>query len=463
MFRRMWWTVIALCAAQFVLILDVVIINVAIPVIRSDLGLLDSRVSLTGTAYTLTFGSLLVVAGRAGDRLGRRALLLGGLALFVLASLLAGLSQVDWQLFTARALQGTGAALVSANALAAITASLPEGAERNRALGLWAAVGSAGAIAGQLVGGAVTEFLGWRWIFLINVPIGAAVVVALAVLMRRDADPVRRPLAFGASALLTGGLVSGVLALTWLAEDGVRTRAGLAALIAAVLLGTFVHAERRSAEPLLRLALLRLPGVRTANVTLLLNAGALGATMFFATLYLQVVLGHSAFAVGLAFAPITVVVLVISPRVAALTGRVGVRRPLTAGLVLLVAGALLLARAPVGGSYWADVLPGMLLLALGSALAFAPTFIAASIGVGPDDHGASSGLINSAQEIGAALGLATLALVANWATGPGAGPGALATGYRAGLIGAAACFALAAVVAATTPASLGKTREGAHT
>lgn len=461
MSKSVFWTVTALCAAQFVLILDVVIINVAIPSIRADLGLLDSRVSLAGTAYTVTFGSLLVVSGRAGDLLGRRALLLSGLGVFVTASLLAGLARVDWQLFTARGLQGVGAAMVSANALAAITAGLPEGRVRNRALGVWAAVGSAGAVAGQLVGGAVTEFLGWRWIFLINVPVGVAVVAVLAVLLPvdRDRDRVERATDLAGATLLTAGLVGALLALTWVDEPGSRGRAGIAAVVAAVALTAFATVERRRPAPLLRVDLLRLPGVRTANVTLLLNAGALGASMFFVTLYLQAVLGLSAFAVGLAFAPVTLLILVLSPRVAAMTGRLGVRRPLTAGLVLLAAGALLLARMPVDGGYLTDVLPGMLLLAVGSSFAYAPTFIAASSGVEPHEHGAASGLVNSAQELGAAVGLAALALVANRWTTDGGDPAALAGGYRAGMVAAAACFAVAALVAAAAPSSLGRVTE----
>lgn len=454
--RTAWWRVIALCAAQFMLILDVVIINVAIPSIRDDLGLLDSRVALAATTYTITFGSLLIVGGRAGDRIGQRPMLLTGLGIFVVASLLAGLSQVDWHLFAARGLQGVGAAMVSANALAAITASLPEGAPRNRALGLWAGVGSAGAIAGQLVGGTITHLLGWRWIFFINVPIGVVVIVAVAVLVRasRGAAPTR--LAVGSSVLLMAGLVSGLLALTWLAEDNTVAGSVGAAVLAVGLLTGFVVVDRRQAVPLLRLGLLRLPGVRTANITLLLNAGALGATMLFVTLYLQAVLGYSALAVGFAFAPITLIILVLSPRAAALAPRVGVRRLLTVGLLLLATGALTLARVPVGGSYWIDALPGMLLLALGSGLAYAPTYIAASTGVVVEDHGAASGLINTAQEIGAALGTTLLALVASLATGSAADNPALAHGYRAGLLGATALFAVAAAVAATAPATLGR-------
>lgn len=457
--RRAAWTVIALCAAQFMLILDVVIINVAVPSIRQDLGLLDSRIQLTATAYTITFGSLLIISGRVGDLLGRKRLLLTGLTFFVAASLGAGAAQVDWHLFVSRGLQGVGAAMVSANALAAITASLAEGPARNWALGLWAAVSSAGAIAGQLVGGAITQFLGWRWIFFINIPVGLAVVAVLALLLR-DTPATNRPrINLAGAFLLAGGLASGIMALTWLAEDGGRDRSFAAAVTAFVLLASFALVERSESTPVLRYALLRLPGVRAANATLLLNAGALGATLFFLTLYLQIVLGYSPLAVGVAFAPITLLIMLLSPRAAKLVTRFGARRVLVSGLTVLAAGALLLARLPVHGDYWTDVLPGMLLLAIGSGLTYAPTYIAASSGVTAEDQGAASGLINSAQEIGAAVCLAMLALIATTAAGPGGSATSLAEGYRAGVLAAAALFAIGATIAVTVPRRLGQATE----
>lgn len=441
--------VFALCAAQFMLILDVVIINVAVPSIRADLGVPDSRVHLVGITYTLTFGSLLIVCGRAGDLLGRRRLLLAGLGVFVLASVLAGAAQADWHLFAARALQGVGAAMVSANALATITASLEEGAPRNWALGLWAGVGSAGAIAGQLVGGAITEFLGWRWIFLINVPIGLLVIAVLASVLVVDARGERKPIDVGGALLLTAALAATILALTSISEAG----AGWPVLAGAavVLFVAFAVVEQRHRTPVLRFGLMRLPGVRTANLTLFLNAGALGAALFFLTLYLQLVLDYSPLAVGAAFAPVTLVILVLSPHAARLTGRFGVARLLGTGLVLLAAGALLLARMPAGGTYWLDVLPGMLLLALGSAAAYAPTFIASSTGVDATEQGAASGLINSAQELGAAVVLAALALAANAASAAH-----LVDGYRVGMLCVAGLFVVAAAVAWSAPRTLGR-------
>ncbi|MCO1657966.1 MFS transporter, partial [Pseudonocardia humida] len=412
---RARWAVLALCAAQFVLIVDVVIVTVALPSIRRDLVIPDARLSLVGVAYTVTFGSLLIVLGRVGDVLGRRAVLLAGMVVFTLASAAAAAAQRDWHLFAARAAQGVGAAMVSANALASINARFAEGPARNRALGLWAAVGSAGAVAGQLIGGAVTELFGWRWIFLINLPIGLLVVAVLARTLPESRAERRGRIDVAGSALLAGGtaLLVGALAA---AADGTGVGPVVGLLVgAAAVLSVFALVERGRAEPVLRLGLLRLPGVRTANATLFLNAGALGAALFFTTLYLQVVLGYSALAVSAVFAPVTVAILVLSPRAAALTGRFGVRTLLAGGLTLLAAGALLLARVPVEGGL-VDVLPSLALFALGSSMSYAPTFVAASSGVPDTEQGAAAGLINSTQELGSAVCLALLA----W--GGGGGP-----------------------------------------
>jgi MFS family permease len=278
------WAVLALCAAQFVLILDAVVVTVALPAIRADLAVPDGRLALVGVAYTVTFGSLLIVGGRLGDVLGRRRALLVGLALFVLASVLAGFAGQDWHLFAARAGQGVGAALVSANALAAINARFAEGPARAWALGLWAAVGAAGAIAGQVVGGAITEFLGWRWIFLINVPVGAVVLAVLAAALRESRAERRPRLDLAGSLLLAGGLAAAVLALATAPEAGVGPLVVGLLAVAGLLLAGFALVERRHPEPVLRFALLRLPGVRTANLTLFLNAGGLAASLFFVTL-----------------------------------------------------------------------------------------------------------------------------------------------------------------------------------
>lgn len=432
---------VLLCAAQFMLIVDVVIVNVALPTIRTDLAIPDSRLPLVSVAYTLTFGSLLIVFGRAGDLLGRRLLFLTGLTTFTVASLATGLAQAEWQLVTARAGQGVGAAMVSPTALALLTTAFREVASRNRALGYWAAVGSGGAVAGQLVGGVVTEAVGWRGIFLINVPIGVA-TLALARRHLHESRAEERPtLDLRGAFLLTLGLAAGTLSLTRLAEGGRVVEALWLAVASGAALLALVGVERHHTAPLVDRRPLRIGGVARANVLLAIDAGALGATLFFTTLYLQVVLGYSPMTVGAAFAPITLLIIVISPRAGALTTRYGPRLPIAAGFVLLTTGMLLLARIPTGGSYLRDVLPPLLLLATGSGLSYAPIFIVGTTGVPDRDQGLASGFLNSAQELGAALGITILGAVATAAT-LGDDPAALTAGYRAGFLAAAAATAL---------------------
>ena len=447
--------VAALCAAQFMLILNVVVIYIALPSISRSLSIADSQVHLVGVFYTVTFGSLLIVFGRAGDLLGRRRVLLVGLGVFVAAALGAGAAQAGWQLFAARAAQGIGAAMVSANALAAINDRFEEGSRRNKALGWWAMVGSAGAIAGQLVGGLITQFVGWRWVFLVNVPVGVVVMALLAATLRESTAERAKRLDIAGSVLLAGTLACLVVGLVQSAQDDSRGLAVALLVASGVLALVFAQHERRAAEPMLQVDLLRLPGVQAGNLTLFLNAGALGATLFFIALYLQNVLGYSALAVSAVFAPVTLIILILSPRAAALTGRVGVRAVLSTGLGLLACGVAVLARLPLDGGL-VDVVPGMLLLAVGSSLAYAPTFIAASSGVPAGDQGAASGLINSMQEIGAAACLALLAFLASWVPTGGTPVENLTNGYRAGLLGAAVLLVGATVIALRTPALLGR-------
>ncbi|WP_328473067.1 MFS transporter [Actinoplanes sp. NBC_00393] len=428
-----------LCAAQAMLIIDVVVVNVAIPAIRADLGIPDGRLVLTSISYTLTFGSLLVVFGRAGDLLGRRRLFLAGLTVFTLASLATGCAQAEWQLLAARAAQGAGAAMVAPTALALLTTTFAEGAGRNRALGYWAAVGSAGAIGGQLLGGLITSTLGWRWIFLINVPVGVLAVLAGRRYLTESRMPRHTPLDLRGAVLLATGLATAILALTRFAEGSHPVPGAVLAVTAVVLLSAFALGERRHPDPILDGALLRTAAVGRANLLLAVNAGALAATLFFTTMYLQAVLDYPAVQVGLAFAPVTLVVLIVSPRAGALVSRYGPRALLTAGFLLLAAGMFLLARLPVDGSYMRDALGPLLLLAVGSGLSYAPTFVAGTTGVPDDRQGVASGLLNSAQELGTAAGLAMLGpLAATISAGPG--PQQLTDGYRVGLLVAGAAM-----------------------
>ena len=453
--RRDAIVVAVLCAAQFMLIVDVVVVNVALPTMRSALAIPDAHLPLTAVAYTVTFGSLLIAAGRAGDAWGRRRMFLAGVVLFTLASLATGLAQESWQFFAARAAQGVGAALVSPNALALLLSRFDDTAARNKAMGVWGAVGAGGAIAGQLIGGVVVEMLGWRWIFLLNVPLGAlATVLALRHLHRSRGD-VRTVDAVG-STLLVAGLTPAVLALAWLPERGVDQVVGSALVVAVGLLALFVAQQRRSAAPLVPATLLRTPGVRPANAVIALSAATVTASLFFTTLYLQVVLGHSALMVGLAFAPITVLIMGLSSVSAKLVSRHGARLPLVAGLGLGAVGMVALSRMSVGGSYWVDVLPALLLVAVGSALTYVPTYIAATARVTAADQGAASGLLNTAQELGPALGLAAIASVATSVIGASAARPDLVAGYRAGLLVAAALTTTGVVAALRVPRDLGR-------
>jgi EmrB/QacA subfamily drug resistance transporter len=433
---------ILLCVAQAMLITDVVVVNVALPSIRSDLGIPDGRIQLVSVAYTLTFGSLLIIFGRVGDLMGRRRLFLIGLSVFTLASLATGTANLEWQLLAARSAQGVGAAMIAPTALALLTTAFDEGAERNRALGYWASVGSAGAIGGQLLGGLITADFGWRWIFLINVPIGLANFVAARRHLTESRAERGPAVNVWGGALLAAGLACAILALTRFAEGAHRVQGALLAVTAAAAFLAFAAGERRHRTPILERRLLRTGDVARANLLLAVNSGTLGSTLFFTTLYLQVVLGYSALQVGLAFAPITLVILLISPRAGALTTRYGTRLPLLAGFVLLAAGTLLLSRVPADGDYFRDVLPAFLLLAGGSGLSYAPTFVAGTTGVADRDQGLASGFLSSAQELGAALGVSILGALAAAVTA-GTGSTALTGGYRAGLLAGAGAIIIA--------------------
>ena len=450
-----------LCVAQFLLIVDVVVLNVTLPSIKRELAIADAQLPLAGVAYTLTFGSLLIVAGRAGDLFGRRRIFLAGIALFTAASVATGLAQGSWQLFASRAAQGCGAALVSPTALALLMATFPEGAPRNRALGLWAAVGSGGAIAGQLLGGVVTDAFGWRWVFLLNAPVGlAALALVRRIVPESHAEEAPRLDVAGAAAL-AGTVAALSLGLARVSEHGFDAGSALAVAGAGALLALFVTVERRQAAPLVRFGLLRQPGVRTGNGVLALLAGATGGALYFATLYLQLVLGYSALAVGLAFAPVTGVVLAVSPLAGRGASWWGTRRLLVAGSAVTALGLLALTRVDVGGSYAASVLPGLVLVALGNGLAFAPTMITATSDVPEADQGLASGVLSTAQELGTALGLALLASIATAVarTHDHLGADRAATsGYRAGFLAATALVAVAALVAWRGPGGVGVDR-----
>jgi MFS family permease len=326
--------------------------------------------------------------------------------------------------------------MIAPTALALLTTTFDEGKSRNRALGYWAAVGSAGAIGGQLLGGLIVNDFGWRWIFLINVPVGIAALLAARRYLIESRSEARPAVNIRGAVLLSSGLACAILALTQFAEGGHALAGTLLGMTAAAALLAFAVTERRHGTPMIDRRLLRTGNVARANLLLAVNAATLGSTLFFTTLYLQVVLGYSPLQVGLSFAPITLLILLISPRAGALTTRCGTRLPLLIGFVLLAAGTLLLSRIPADGSYLRDVFPPFVLLAAGSGMAYAPTFVAGTAGVAGKDQGLASGFLNSAQELGTAVGLAILGALASAVT-VGTEPAALTHGYRVGLLTAA--------------------------
>lgn len=431
-------------------ILDGTIVSVALPALQADLGFTPSGLAWTVNAYLVPLGGLLLLAGRLGDLLGPRRVLVAGLALFVLASLLCGLAPTAGALVAARFLQGVGAAMASAVVLGMIVALFPEPGERARAMGVYAFVGAAGASIGTLLGGVLTDSVGWRWIFLVNVPIGvAAVLLALRyVAADRPGRTGDRPDVLG-GVLVTAGLVLTVLAIVDEAAAPVRLGEGVAA---AVLLAAFVVRQRRAAEPLVRLAVFRSRAVSGGNAVQLLTVAGMMGFQFTAALYLQQALGYAPAQTGFAMLPIPLTIAAVSLLLSGpLIARVGARSVLLTGEVLLVAGLLLLVR-PATGSYLLDVLPSMVVLGLGAGLVLPAVNTVMMADATPADAGLASGLAGTSQQVGAALGVASLAALAAARTeavaAGGAAPvAALTDGYRLAFVGSAVLVAAGTAVA----------------
>ncbi|MFI7006405.1 MFS transporter [Streptomyces sp. NPDC050145] len=443
-------TVLAAAAvAQFVVALDMSVVNVALPAIRTALDFAPLNLSWVVHAYALTFGGLLLLGGRACDLYGRRRMFVLGLAVFALCSLAGGLAQAPWQLIAARAGQGAGAAAAAPAALAMLTTTFPEGPRRVRALGVWSAVNAAGGALGVLAGGLLTEYAGWRWVMLINLPI---VAVALALALRgvpADVAPARRDKLDAPGAVLaTGGvglLVLGVVRTDTLGWTSPATWATLAA--AAALLAAFVLAEARTTTPLLRLGLLRSRWVCGANVLVFLAAAGQFTAFYFVSLYMQQVLGTGAAATGTAFLPFSLGLIAGTVLATRLTATRTPRVSLVPGALLAAAGLAWFALISPDGGFLTDVLGPSLVTGVGAGLVLAPVAAAATTGIAPREAGMASGLMNSSRQLGGSIGLAALATVAAHRTGTATGPGALNDGYALGLALAAAVFVLAAVVA----------------
>ena len=450
--RRKWLALALLLGVQFMVVLDIAIVNVALPSIQTDLGFSQENLQWVVSAYALFFGGFLLLGGRTADLLGRRRIFLVGIVIFTLASLLSGFAWSEGALIGARALQGLGAALITPAALSILTTTFAEGKERNSALGAWGAVGAFGAVAGVLLGGVLTDALSWEWIFFVNVPIGVLGFILAPILLTESRDARAKTFDVPGATLVTGGLVTLVYAITQANGYGWTSIETIGLFAAAVaLLGAFVAWESRTAEPLMPFSIFRLRTLVGANIAGLILGTALFSMFLMLTLYMQQVLEYSAMKTGVAYLAVAGTAIVWSALAAQLVTRVGVKPVLVAGMGFLSVGLLYFTQISVGGSYVSDLLPGFLLISIGMGFSFVPISIAALAGVQPAEAGLASGLINTSQQIGGALGIAALSAVATSATGDAVASGspvpvALTEGFQSAFIGAAAVALIGVLV-----------------
>jgi EmrB/QacA subfamily drug resistance transporter len=472
---KRWLALYLLCLGELMIVLDTTIVNVALPSIRADLGFSETSLVWVVNAYMLTYGGFLLLGGRLGDFFGQRRMFLLGLTLFTFASLVCGVANSQWLLITARAVQGLGGAVVSAIALSLIMKLFAEPAEQARAMGVYGFVCAAGGSIGVLLGGALTGAFNWHWIFLVNLPIGAAVYALCLALLPDDRGQA------GAGRLDVAGAVTVTLSLMlavyaivngneagWASTRTVGLLCGAAALLA-----LFFGIESRVGNPLMPLGMFRSRNIAVSNVIGALWAAGMFAWFFIAALYMQLVLGYSPMQIGLAFLPSNVIMAAFSLGLSAwVVMRFGLRLPIAVGMLLAAAGLALFALAPVDGGFLAHVLPGMLLLGLGCGMALNPVLLAAMSDAGPEDSGLASGIVNTAFMMGGALGLAVLASLAaarsELLLAAGAGtPAALTGGYQAafavGALFAAAAALIAGLLRAGTAGQKGELSCGSTT
>ncbi|HET9123997.1 MAG TPA: MFS transporter [Solirubrobacteraceae bacterium] len=453
-------TLLLACLAQFMVVLDVSVVNVALPSIGTGLHFSEVQLQWVVNAYTVTFAGFMLLGGRAADLIGRRRVFVWGLGLFTLASLAGGVADSQILLLAARVVQGLGAAVIAPASLSIITTSFVEGRERNRAVGIWGAMGGAGGAAGVILGGLLTE-LSWRWIFFVNVPIGVVgALLALRYITRDQIDPARERGGFdlGGALSATAGLSLLVLGIVRTDQTGWGATSTLAIIaLGLALLGVFVLIEARVARrPLMPLRIWSSASLRSANAVVLALGGASFSMWFFLSLYLQQVRHDSPITTGLAFLPMTACIVVSSTVASRLVHRVGARTLLIIGMAALAGGLALFTRLPVGGSFWVSMFGPSLLAAAGIGLSFTPAAISGVAGVPAHEAGLASGLVNTARMFGGALGLAVLATLAASQTKADAQPGlaagqALTDGFHlAFLIGAGLALA-GAVLAAGLP------------
>jgi EmrB/QacA subfamily drug resistance transporter len=458
-----WLVLVIACLAQFMVVLDATIVNVALPSIQRGLQFSSANLPWVVNAYTLVFGGFLLLGGRASDLLGRKRLFMAGIALFAAASLFNGLAQSSTMLIVGRGLQGLGGALLSPAALSIITTTFTDTHERTRALGVWSAIAAGGGAVGLLLGGVLTDLASWPWIFIVNVPVGiVALLATLRFVPESRANMAHRTFDVLGAISVTGGLVVLVFAIIKAQAWGwgsVRTIGLLA--VSAVTLALFVLIERRSRAPLMRLSIFRVRTLAVADMVLLLVASGLFGMFFFASLYVQEILGYSPLKAGLAFLPVTAGIVIGAGIAQQLFRRVGVLRLALAGVTLAAAGLAVLTQLPVHGSYLGNLMSGLFPMSVGMGLTFVPITLLGTGGVQGEDAGLASGLFNTAQQVGGSLGLAilstlaasqTASLLASHHAAPTSALGLAAqvSGYHVAFLAAAAMLAAGGVILALT-------------
>jgi EmrB/QacA subfamily drug resistance transporter len=462
-----WLIFILVAIAQFMVVLDTAITNVALPAIQKQLRFTTSSLQWVITAYALSFGGFLLFGGRAADLFGRRRTLLAGMSAFTTISLLIGLSHTPTQLIVLRALQGLAAAFMSPAALSVVLVTFRDGPARNKALSYWTLVATGGAALGLLLGGVLTEYFGWRWNFFINVPIGIVMTLLISRIVpvyEREAE--RHGLDVSGALLVTGSLMLQVLAFSQASLWGWTSPRTLVILgIALSLLVGFVINEARVRHPLMPLSIFRIRNVRGANMIMAPLYAAMLGTFFLLTLYIQGVMHLSPVLTGLSFLPFPITLGIMSARMPKLVQRYGYKRFLVVGPLVIGAGLLWASQLHGSSNYWTGVLPAALLMPLGIGMTMMPTIAAATSGVPPRESGIASGLINTSQQMGGALGLSILSGIAASVTNSNARLGATAAaiqGYRVAFLAAAAFMALASLVALLVIRSRNRPAAGEH-
>ncbi|MGP9021076.1 MFS transporter [Streptomyces sp. BR1] len=427
---RTWLVLLAACAGQFLVVLDVSVVNVALPSMRTGLGMTPAGLQWVVNAYSIAYAGFMLLGGRAGDLFGRKRMFLVGLGLFTAASLAGGLAQEGWQLLLARGVQGLGAAVLAPSTLTILTAAVPEGAARTRAIGTWAAVGAGGGAAGGLVGGVLTDTLSWRWVLLINVPIGALVLTGAALWITESRAGAHHRLDFPGAVLVTGGLAVLAYGIVQTEQAGWTAPETLAPLFGGLaLLGAFLVVEARAAAPLMPLRLLRIRAVSSANVVMFACGSATFCTWYFMTLYAQNVLGYTPLGAGCALIPSSLSIVLgakLAPRLMPVTGT---RNLTVIALLIAAAGFGWQSTMQAGDPYWMSILVPGILMMTGAGLATTPLAALATSGAAPGEAGLVSGLVNTSRTMGGALGLATLSTAAAARTGSSLTPDALTDGY----------------------------------